>query len=271
MWSNKKVSSFEFRVSSKEHFDLRTRNPKPETRNIEPSGEAGFTLIEVLISLTILSLIFVAVLGAIQVGAKSWESGEARAEESQRNRTLVEALARDLTMIHPLRVKEQDKDVIAFHGKSDSLEFATLPQSYGAEPFSHMVRIVAYAVEPGRGLVATGSYPLATQASASFEDSVKPLDERALQARFRYLVPEGRPEENLPPAWRDSWDPSQDETPQSPARRFVSAQGQRALKGSDRMPLAVELTLTIRQTKSSGLRELILPPLVFPVQVGRTL
>ena len=234
-------------------------------------GVRGFTLIEVLISLTILSLIFVAVLGAIRVGAKSWESGEARAEESQRNRTLVEALARDLTMIYPLRVKEQDRDTIAFHGKSDSLEFATLPQSYGAEPFSHMIRIVAYAVESGRGLVATGSYPLATQASASFEESVKPLDERVLQARFRYLVPEGRPEENLPPAWRDFWDPSQDETLQPPSQRLVSAQGQRALKGSDRMPLAVELTLTIRQTKSSGLRELILPPLIFPVQVGRTL
>ena len=159
--------------------------PKCEVRGAKseaPRTVSGFTLIEVLISLTILSLIFVAVLGAIQVGAKSWESGEARAEESQRNRTLVEALARDLTMIHPLRVQEQDKDVIAFHGKSDSLEFATLPQSYGAEPFSHMVRIVAYAVEPGRGLVATGSYPLAAQASASLEDSVKPLDERALQA-----------------------------------------------------------------------------------------
>ena len=231
----------------------------------------GFTLIEVLISLTILSLIFVAVLGAIRVGAKSWESGEARAEESQRNRTLVETLARDLTMIYPLRVKEQDKDVIAFHGKSDSLEFATFPQSYGAEPFSHMIRIVAYAVESGRGLVATGSYPLATQASASFEESVKPLDERVLQARFRYLVPEGRPEENLPPAWRDFWDPSQDETLQPSSQRLVSAQGQRTLKGSDRMPLAVELTLTIRQTKPSGLRELILPPLIFPVQVGRTL
>lgn len=245
-------------------YDLR---PKPQV----PRSLSGFTLLEVLISLTILALIFVAVLGAIQIGVKSWESGEARAEESQRNRALVDTLARDLTMIYPLRVQEQDKDVIAFHGKSDSLEFATLPQSYGAEPFSHMIRIVAYAVESDRGLVATGSYPLATQASASLEESVKPLDERVSQARFRYLVPEGRPEENLPPTWRDSWDPSQGGTVQPAMRGSVPSPGQRALRGSDRLPLAVELTLTIRQTRSQGVRELILPPLVFPVQVGRTL
>ncbi|MDE2321246.1 MAG: hypothetical protein KGL31_04925, partial [candidate division NC10 bacterium] len=100
---------------------------------------------------------------------------------------------------------------------------------------------------------------------------VKPLDERVLQARFRYLVPEGRPEENLPPTWRDSWDPSQDGTVQSAMRGSAPSPGQRALRGSDRLPLAVELTLTIRQTRSQGVRELILPPLVFPVQVGRTL
>jgi prepilin-type N-terminal cleavage/methylation domain-containing protein len=254
-------SKFEVQRS---RFRVRTRPPAGHY-------EAGFTLLEVLISLTILSLIFVAVLGAIQVGAKSWESGEARAEENQRNRSLVDILARDLAMIYPLRVKAQDMDVIAFHGKSDSLEFATLPQVFGAEPFSHMIRIVAYAVEFDRGLVATGSYPLATQASVALEDSVKPLDERVSAVRFRYLVPEGRPEENLTPTWRDFWDPAQDVTVQPSSRGFIAPQGQRALRGSDRLPLAVELTLTIRQTKSPEARELILPPLVFPVQVGRTL
>ncbi|MBI2883504.1 MAG: hypothetical protein HYY11_06315 [Candidatus Methylomirabilis oxyfera] len=228
-------------------------------------------MLELLISMTILALIFVAVLGAIQVGSKSWESGEARAEENQRNRTLVDALARDLAMIYALRVKEQDKDVVIFHGKSDSLEFATLPQIYGAEPFSHMIRIVGYTVESDRGLVATTSYPLVASASAPLEGQVNPLDERVSQVRFRYLVPEGRPEDHLAPVWHDLWDPSQDETLQPASRSVIASPGLRTLKGSDRLPLAVELTLTIRQTRSQGVRELILPPLVFPVQVGRTL
>jgi hypothetical protein len=181
-------------------------------------------------------------------------------------------------MIYPLRVKDQDRDVIAFLGKSDSLSFATLPQSYGAEPFSHMIRIVTYTVDPDRGLVATEGYPSVETAAASnsAEGREKALDGRVSDARFRYLVPEGKPEEKLPPTWHDYWDPSEDDP--GPPPLISSFQGlltrgpQRALRGSDRLPLAVEITLTIRQR--AGLqtaRDLVLPSLVFPVQVGRTL
>lgn len=230
-------------------------------------------MLELLISLTILALIFAAVLGAIQVGGKSWESGERRAEESQRTRALVDSLARELTMIYPLRIREQDTDVVAFRGQTDSLTFATLPQSYGAEPFSHMIRVVTYTVEPNGGLVASESYPLVSVAavSSSFDGRIRRLDDRVLQVRFRYLVPEGKPDEKLPPTWHDFWDPSLDESFQPSSRRSVSTVGQRVLRGSERLPLAVEMTLTIRQTKQQGDRDLTLPPLVFPVQAGRTL
>ena len=180
----------EFRVPSSEflgapnpssfpNLELGTWNSKLRP-NAELSREAGFTLLELLISMTILALIFVTVLGAIQIGSKSWESGEQRAEENQRTRTLFDTLARDLTMLYPLRVKDQDRDIVAFRGKSDSLWFATLPESYGAEPFSHMIRIVTYAVEPDRGLVATEGYPLVgvNAASDSPESRLKRLDER---------------------------------------------------------------------------------------------
>jgi prepilin-type N-terminal cleavage/methylation domain-containing protein len=258
--------------------------PKPETPNPARRREAGFTLLELLISMTILALIFVAVLGAIRVGSKSWESGELRAEENQRTRTLYDTMARDLTNLYPLRVKTQgqDKEIVVFRGNPDSLSFATLPQSYGAEPFSHMIRIVTFTAEPDRGLVSTESYPLvgAENAIGLQEGRMKGLDERVSEARFRYLVPEGRPAEKLPPTWRDSWDPSQDQTSPStqdqtsPSASVVSQVdlgGRRALQGSERLPLAVEITLTIRQANQRGARNLILPPLVFPVRVGQRL
>lgn len=273
MLLDKTASSFELRALSKDRLDLRTLNPQPPTSNRKPSGKAGFTLLELLISMTILALIFIAALGAIQVGSKSWESGEQRAEANQRIRTLVDGLARELTMIYPLRVKEQDKDVIAFHGRSDSLAFATFPRSYGAEPFNHMIRIVEYAVAPDAGLVATESYPLVAggaSVSESSDSRIRTLNDQVSQVRFRYLVPEGRPEENLAPVWRDYWDPAHDETFQPASQGLIGAQG-RTVKGSDRLPLAVELTLTIRREDRQGPREVNLPPLIFPVYVGRTL
>jgi len=284
-----RVASFGLRVSRRgdppgrpytRNATLETPNAKPETPNPGRRREAGFTLLELLISMTILALIFVTVLGAIRVGSKSWESGEQRAEENQRTRTLFDTMALELTMVYPLRVKDQDRDVIAFRGKSDSLSFATLPQSYGAEPFSHMMRVVTYGVEPDRGLVATERYPLVGVAGSfdSLEGRERGLDARVSDARFRYLVPEGKSEEKLPPTWRDYWDPSQDDAGALSLLSAASAPGllargaQRALRGSDRLPLAVEITLTIRQGKGiQGGRELVLPPLVFPVHVGRTL
>ena len=274
-------------VRSAKYPAPRTPHPAPRTFAVAPRTPHpahrtfyGFTLLELLISLTILALIFVTVLGAIQVGSRSWESAERRAEENQRTRTLFDTLARELTMLYPLRVKRQDKEVVAFDGKSDSLMFATLPQSYGAEPFSHMTRVVTYTVEADRGLVATERYPLvgAGGAFGPQEGRVKRLDERVSEARFRYLVPEGKPEEHLPPAWRDFWDPSQDNVI-SPQSQGLTPQGlglgprggQQPLKGSERLPVAVEITLTIRQGKGQEVRELVLPPLVLPVQAGRTL
>lgn len=236
-----------------------------------PRATHGFTLLELLISMTILALIFVAVLGAIQIGTKSWESGEQRVEENQRTRTLIDSLARELAMIYPLRIQEQDKDVVIFHGKSDTLEFATLPQIYGAEPFSHMLRIVTYAVEPDRGLVATASYPLVGSASTPIEGRAKPLDERVSQVSFRYLVPDGSPQDKRPPVWRDAWDPSKEDAPFLQSMAFLPAAGQRGLRGSARLPFAVEITLTIRPTKQRGDHDVTLPPMIFPVQVGRTL
>lgn len=243
----------------------------PKTQ--DPRSAFGFTLLELLISMTILALIFAAVLGAMQVGSKSWESGEARAEENQRTRTLFDTLARELMMLYPLRVKDDDRDIIVFRGQADSLSFATLPQSYGAEPFSHMIRVVTYAVDADRGLIATESYPLVGSEGGvgTPTGQARTLDNRVLEARFRYLVPEGKPDEKLSPRWRDFWDPSQDttDTAVSPMTRSVVAG--RQLRGSDRLPLAVEITLIVRQPTQRGARDLILPPLLFPVQVGRSL
>lgn len=240
-----------------------------------PLACQGFTLLELLISMTIMALIFTVVLGAIRIGTKSWESGEQRAEENQRTRTLFETLARELTALYPLRVKEQDKEVIAFRGKANSMLFATLPQSYGAEPFSHMIRVVTYAVEADHGLVSTETYPLVGSGPVlDRQDAhVRELDERVVEARFRYLVPEGKPEEKHPARWKDFWEPAQDEADQpSPFHAGVGPiAGQPPLRGSSRLPVAVEVTLTIRQATQQGPRDLILPPMVFPVQVQRTL
>ncbi len=58
--------------------------------------EKGFTLIEVLISLTILAMIMGVIMGGFRLGIQSWETGEKRLEEQQRMRCVFDILIQDI-------------------------------------------------------------------------------------------------------------------------------------------------------------------------------
>jgi len=47
-------------------------------------GNRGFTLLELLISLTILSLVTVLIFGAFRMGIRAWEKGERNIDGRQR-------------------------------------------------------------------------------------------------------------------------------------------------------------------------------------------
>lgn len=63
--------------------------------------ESGFTLLELVISVTILSLILGIILGALRLGIRSWEVGEERIERLQRERVSYELISEDIKSILP--------------------------------------------------------------------------------------------------------------------------------------------------------------------------
>ncbi|HNT58060.1 MAG TPA: prepilin-type N-terminal cleavage/methylation domain-containing protein, partial [Syntrophales bacterium] len=62
----------------------------------ENPGNRGFTLLELLISLTLLSVIAVLVFGALRLGVRAWEKGEATIETRQRERIVMDLLQRQM-------------------------------------------------------------------------------------------------------------------------------------------------------------------------------
>ncbi len=95
----------------------------------------GFTLIELSIALTFLSLIMVIILGTMRLGAKSWKKGEAGIEKYQRLRIVFELVNQRIKSIYPYEIKEEEKEGIAFKGERELLKFvsclSTSPQSKG--------------------------------------------------------------------------------------------------------------------------------------------
>jgi len=90
----------------------------------------GFTLIELLIAVAILGLLFTAAFGSLSIGARSWESGIAKADENQDLRRSIDFVRRQFGQLTPLSYRADRQRHIAFSGTPDSASFvAPAPES----------------------------------------------------------------------------------------------------------------------------------------------
>ncbi len=85
------------------------------------------TLLEVLIAITILSVIVVLLVTSLRVGIRAWEAGERRAASQQELRTMVELLTEALSTAVPYRGRLGDglERVVLFEGETDEVHWVT--------------------------------------------------------------------------------------------------------------------------------------------------
>jgi type II secretory pathway component PulJ len=90
-------------------------------------GTSGFTLLELIVTFTILSLVVVMTLGALRLGSAAWEKGEDRAEKLQRKRIVFDLLSQQMKSSFPYRIKSQkaEADYLVFLGDGASLRFVS--------------------------------------------------------------------------------------------------------------------------------------------------
>jgi len=90
-------------------------------------GSSGFTLLELIVTFTILSLVVVMILGALRLGSAAWEKGEERAEKIQKKRIVFDLLSQQMKSSFPYRLKSQkaEADYLVFVGDGSSLKFVS--------------------------------------------------------------------------------------------------------------------------------------------------
>ena len=66
--------------------------------------ERGFTLLEMLIALSIVAALLAILLGGLRVGLAAWRQGDERAEAHQHLRSVAELLTRSVAGIFPYRM-----------------------------------------------------------------------------------------------------------------------------------------------------------------------
>lgn len=176
------------------------------TTGNRPATQMGFTLLEVLIALTLLSLMMVVLFGGLRFGARGWDAAEARVEAAG-DRSLVQSFIRQRLMQARPIVWGQNtgRPSLAFVGERDFLRFvAPLPARRGQGGLYLFTLELVETDDNGQLIVTYRLFHPDT-----LEDSLKDEHEKRTvlledvqDIELEYFGPE---EANDTPRWQSSW------------------------------------------------------------------
>ncbi len=192
----------------------------------------GFTLVEVIITLTILGFIVLIVSGAFRLGLSCWDRGEQTREEYQRQRTASQLISRQIRSMVPYKIKTEkaEGDYLAFEGRAQSLKFVSTLSLKAAHPEGLVFAI--YEFKDGQDGGSLVVYEQRVVNKNFFEEGPKedegvPVLEGLSNVRFEYFRQED-PEKTRSEAWMDEWN----------------------AKDEKELPRALRMTLTFKNAKS---------------------
>lgn len=158
------------------------------------SRNDGFTLLELIIALTILTLVTLLISNGFRIGMNAWEKGEAETGETQRLRVLSGLLYQQLKSAYPYNMEIEDEKVVLFEGEADNVLFVTslTDSSYGG------LKWVRYSYKDETILYKEGILPdkkLTDQLSGNEEILDSEIDEFNIEY---FSTDDGE--------WKKSWD-----------------------------------------------------------------
>lgn len=163
----------------------------------------GFTLVELLIGLTLMTLISIVLFGGLRFGMRAWEVADERAERGTRIELVQVLLRRQLAQARPTSTAA-GKSVSAFRGQPDRMTFVA-PPVHQDEVDDDLVFVLAKVDENGRShldLTWRPSRPPAGTATPTEGGTAARLIENIAAIELAYY---GAPDSNRPPGWTDEW------------------------------------------------------------------
>jgi general secretion pathway protein J len=173
----------------------------------------GFTLVELLIAIGLLALMSAVLFGALGFAGRSWDAGEAKAENSAGMRLAGDYLRTQLASQHPQRMRKIVEFPLLFSGDREEVRFAAaLPGRVGLGGMWYF----RLAVSPVSGkretaLVVDRMIPdLAALDMPNFNDAERSvLADDIKSLKLSYFGRDKGTSLDVAPTWRDRWDDTQ--------------------------------------------------------------
>jgi general secretion pathway protein J len=179
------------------------KNLEPRFDSIEAekalAGEAGFTLIEVLLATLLMTVILAALATVTSQWLPNWNRGMTRVQRAERLALGLDRLVADLSVAEMVPVNG-DAKIPLFEGSELAVTFVRTAVGPTSRPGLEIVRFVEKADDQGLAMVRERApfAPMPTDAQIRFADQVV-----LIRLPFRVTFSYAGPDQVWQPNWRD--------------------------------------------------------------------
>ena len=175
---------------------------KPGTRK---ASVAGFTLVEMLLAMTLMSMLMVLAYGGLRASTRATERGQIILEESSRIRMAHQFVRKQLNQMVPLVFEaSEDQDMrTVFEGSSNRIRFVAPMPGYLGFGGPQVQELTFQNSDEGLALVISHALLQGFEEEKLYERSPILLLDRIEHAEFQFLSFD---EENEVSSWSNLWD-----------------------------------------------------------------
>ncbi len=166
---------------------------------------AGFTLVELLVAISVFSLVIVLLFAGFRLANRGWDTSIKLVEKVERPRLAHGFIRRYLESAVPLWRQEDSESVLLFSGTEDSLRFVSGMPAHLGEGGLYVIDLAVKEEEGKEKLLFSRSmaHPDLREESIVPEPEITTLVEEALDISFAYF---GAEEEDGEDEWMQLWE-----------------------------------------------------------------